>query len=252
MTKTILLASAVLAIGAAASPASAVTNLIKNGSFEAAGTTGSGAFANWTKSNVPTNNGVDQPASVIAYNSTASYPVSAYGEAVTPDNAASHSPDAVGNFGAYFVGDTSVNESISQLTYLGVGNYRVGFSYYLTANGLANAGNASFDGTIIGVPVAMTTITGASPSQTWQYATGVASISLAGYYRTSFVFNSNLNPSKDIVIDRVFAIATTDPATVIIPPTPTYVPEPATWGLLVIGFGLVGASSRRRAKAVTA
>lgn len=249
--KTLMLVSGLLAIGATATPAAAV-NLIKNGSFEAAGTTGTGAFTNWTKANMPTNVGVDQPASVIRYNSTANYPVSAYGEAVTPDNAVSASTDAVGGFGAYFVGDLSRNEAISQLTYLGVGNYRVGFSYYLTANGLANVGNSSFDAKIIGIPVAFTTITGASPSKTWQYASGVASISLAGYYQTSFVFNSNNNPSKDIVIDRVFAEATRDPATVIIPPTPTFVPEPATWAMLVIGFGLVGGTARRRKRIVAA
>lgn len=233
---------------AAASPAFAVTNLIKNGSFEVAGTTGAGAFANWTK----TNPAPDAPASVIIYNSTADYPNSAFGEAVTPDNVAgSGSPDAVGNYGAYFVGDFASNEAISQLTYLTPGNYRIGFSYYLTANGLANIGNSSFDGTIIGVQVASTAITGASTAQVWQYASGVASISLAGYYNTSFVFNSNTNPSKDIVIDRVFAVATNDPADVVIPPTPTFVPEPGTWALLVVGFGMIGATMRRR-KAVAA
>ncbi|MFZ4689995.1 MAG: PEPxxWA-CTERM sorting domain-containing protein [Polymorphobacter sp.] len=186
------------------------------------------------------------------YNSTEQYPVGAYGEPVTPDNAVSHSPDAVGTHGAYFVGDFSVDESISQLTYLGVGNYRVGFSYYLTANGLANVGNSSFDGTIIGIPVAFTMIDGSSTAQSWRYATGVANISRAGYYRTAFEFNSNMFPSKDIVIDRVFAIATTDAPTVFIPPTPTAVPEPSTWAMLLAGFGLVGFAARRRQTAVAA
>jgi hypothetical protein len=249
MTKKILIASAVLAIAASASPAAAVTNLIKNGSFEKAGTTGTGAFTNWTKTNVPSN----APASVIPYNVKAAYPNGAFNELVTPDSLlTSASPDAVGTHAAYFVGDFSVNESINQLTYLGVGNYRVGFSYYLTQNGLNNVGNASFGATIIGVPVAMTNITGSSVAKTWFYATGVGQITKAGYYNTAFVFNSNRAPSKDIVIDRVFALPTTDQATVIIPPNPTAVPEPATWAMLIIGFGLVGVTSRRRRRAVAA
>lgn len=241
--KQLMLAGAVLA-GASAVPAFAVTNLIDNGSFELAGTTGTGAFTDWNKVNVPSNS----PASVIAYNSTASYPNGAYGESVPPANVATASPDAAGNYAAYFVGDLSVNESISQLTWLTPGNYRVGFSYYLTQNGLNNAGNASFDATIVGVKVASTAITDSSPGQVWQYASGVGQIQWAGWYDTAFVFNSNLSPSKDIVIDQVFAIATTDPADVIIPG----VPEPQTWAMLVLGFGLVGVASRRRAKSVAA
>lgn len=241
-----------LAAMATTSPAHAVTNLILNGSFENAGKTGTNAFKNWTKANTPDNSpSEDQPASVIAYNSTASYPTSAYGEAVAPDNSASQSPDAVGNYGAYFVGDYSVNETISQLTYLGVGNYRIGFSYYLTANGLANDNNASITGTILDFTVVSTAITDASTAQVWTYASGVGQITKAGLYKTAFVFNSNGFPSKDVVIDRVFAIATNDAADVIIPET-SIVPEPQTWALMIIGFGLVGVTARRRKALVAA
>lgn len=247
VTRNVIIAAAALAVAAAAAPAAAVTNLIRNGSFEA-GSVGTDGFLQWTKSNVPAN----APASVIGYNNTNSYPTGAFGESVFNDDSVSASPDAVGNQAAYFVGDLSVDESIAQLTYLRVGNYRLGFSYFLTANGLANPGNSSFRATIIGAPVAATAIIAGAPGRTWVNVSGVGQISRAGYYTTAFVFNSNLGgASKDIVIDRAFAVATTDPATIIIPPTPTAIPEPSNWMLLVLGFGLTGIVARRR-KAVFA
>jgi hypothetical protein len=229
----------------AATPALAVTNLITNGSFEA-DTAGATAFIGWTKSGTV---GDVYPASVIAYGSGASYPGGAFGEAVTPDNVVgSGSPDAVGTKAAYFVSDLSVNESLTQLTYLTPGNYRVGFSFYLTANGLANVNNSSLKVTILSIPVAMTNITGSSTGQTWFYATGVGQIVSPGFYPTALVFNSNGDPSKDVVVDRVFAISTTDAADVVIPA----IPEPATWAMLVAGFGMVGFGLRRRRPTVVA
>ena len=181
-------------------------NLIVNGSFEAGAGTGTDKFTGWTKENVPTNS----PASVIVYNSTAAYPTSAFTEAVTPSNATSASPDAVGNYAAYFVGDLSVNETIFQYTYLTPGNYRLGFDWYLTQNGLGNPNNASISVQIIGVQVAATHIDNLSVAKVWDNENAVASITLAGYYKTSLVFNSNGTPAKDVVIDRVYAMPTTD------------------------------------------
>jgi hypothetical protein len=240
-----ILAVAGFAAASIAAPAAAVTNVIINGSFEA-GATGLGAIPGWTRTNTPTGVGVDQKASIIGYNNLNGYPTGAYGESVKPDNVASQSPDAVGTKAAYFVGDTSVNETLSQLTYLGVGNYKVGFSYYLTANGLKNPNNASLSAKILGIPVANTMITGTSAGKTWFYASGVAQISLAGHYLTSLVFNSNGKPAKDVVVDRVFGIRTNDAATAFIPATPSIVPEPQTWALMLLGFGMMGLSLRRR------
>lgn len=235
-----------------ASPTLAATNLIRNGSFEA-GPTGAGPVPEWTRTNTPDNVPTqDQPAAVIGYNNNLGYPTGAYGELVTPDSAVSQSPDAVGSKAAYFVGDYSVNETWSQLTYLGVGNYKVGFSYYLTANGIRNRNNASLSTTILGVPVATTINTAASNAKTWFYASGVAQITTAGHYLTSLVFNSNGVPAKDIVVDRVFGISTDDEATVVIPATPSTVPEPQSWAMLIAGFGLTGAAMRRRRSAAVA
>jgi hypothetical protein len=241
-----------LAAATLATPAAAAVNIIRNGSFEA-GTAGNGAQPNWTRSNTPDNSpGADVPASVISYNNTDAYPTGAYGEAVTPDNAVSASPDAVGTKAAYFVGDFSVNETWSQMTYLAVGNYKVGFSYYLTQSGLNNVNNASLSTQILGIPVAITSITGGSAAKTWFYASGVAQITVAGHYLTGLVYNSNGFPSKDVVVDRVFGIRTTEAATVVIPPGLSVIPEPETWALMLFGFGILGMSMRHRQSVVAA
>lgn len=225
--KAISAAFAAAVITLAAGPAAAVTNFIVNGSFEQ-GDPGTNGFTGWTKSNIPTN----APASIIRYNVTESYPLGAFGEAVTPDDlATSLSPDAVGNQAAYFVSDFAKNESISQITFLTPGRYEVGFSYYLPANGLANLGNSSFTATVLGQTIAITAIDGVIPGKTWFLAKGEVLIKTAGDYETSFSFNSNKNPSKDIVIDRVYAVA---------------IPEASTWAMLITGFGLVGGAARRR------
>ena len=46
----------------------------------------------------------------------------------------------------------------------------------------------------------------------------------------NFQFDTNLNPSKDIVIDRVYVGS---------------VPEPKSWAMLLAGFGLIGLMRRR-------
>jgi hypothetical protein len=219
-----------------AGSASAATNLLINGSFEDAGTTGTGSFTAWTKTNVST----VEPATVIGYNSTASYPDGAYGESVIPDNSASLSPDPAGSYAAYFVSDFSVNETISQSAFFTPGNYRVGFSYYLPANGLGNTNNATIDISILGTTVASTAITASSPGTTWFSVTGVATVTVAGFYDTSLVYNSNGYPAKDIVLDRFYAIATTDAAEVTIPA----IPEPSA--ALIFGLTPMTLLLRRR------
>lgn len=238
-----LIAGGLLAF-AAASPASAVTNLIKNGSFEQ----GSDGFAAWTK----INDNIDYPVVAITYGAAAAYPIGAFGEAVSADNAFTPSPDAAGVRGAYFVSDTAQLQTVRQLTYLTPGNYKVGFSAYLPANGAGNPGDATFKGTIVGNTVANFTASSGT-AQNWVSYSGVGQIVTAGYYNTDFVFTT-LSPGaygKDVVIDRVYAIATEEVANVVIG-APTVVPEPQTWALMVLGFGLIGVSVRRRKAAVAA
>ncbi len=231
----------------AASPSLAAVNVINNGSFEA-GPVGFAELPGWTRLNtpdrVPSN---DQPGTVIAYGAGSSWPTGAYGEAVAAPTGRSSSPDAAGAKGYYFVSDFSNNETITQLTRLSRGNYRIGFDYYLPRNGLNNRNDASISATIIGVPVVSARITAGALGRQWQTVSGVAHIAVSGWYDTSFVFSAFGQPAKDIIIDRVFAIGTTAAPTTEIPPTPVEgVPEPEVWAMLAIGFAMVGSTLRRR------
>lgn len=212
-----------LSMGAAllvASPALAVVNnLVNNGSFEA-------GLANWT---IGGSDGQGFPPVAIFYNNNSAYPIGAFGEAVPPDNSVSLSPDAVGGRAAYFVTDLARAQSLSQTIFLTPGRYEFGFSAFAPQNGFNNAGDARFQATILGTSVANYLVS-TGPVRTWQAFTGQTTIQTAGLYTVNFQFDTNLTPSKDVVIDRVYVAA---------------VPEPASWAMLIAGFGLVGLLRRR-------
>jgi hypothetical protein len=224
-----------LVIAGTITGAHCATNILTNGSFEIPDPQNGSRFFGWEKVNVPPST----PTVVIPYDTKSPYPTGAYGESVTPDNSISQSTDTVGNYAAYFVSDISVNETIKQSTYLTPGNYRIGFSYYLTANGLANVNNSSINASIIGIPVAFTTINSSSVGKVWFSATGVGRITVEGFYTTALTFNSNGQPAKDVIVDRIYAIPTTDPYTVEIPGTPDSIPEPTSLLLGIIGLSAI-------------
>jgi hypothetical protein len=214
-----------------ASPTVAATNLVNNGSFEL-------GLAGWNIGGID-NQGF--PPVAIFYGMAAPYPMGAFGEAVPADNApGSLSPDAAGERGLYFVSDLTVDQSVFQLVFLTPGNYQIGFSAYAPQNGFNNAGDALFSGSIAGVTLASYSVKG-GVATTWQHFGGNATIVSAGFYPVAFVFNTNLFPSADVVIDRVYIIAGGGGG----PEIPA-IPEPATWAMLIAGFGLVGATARRR------
>ncbi len=225
MNRTLFLAAS--ALFAIAAPASAATNLVANGSFES-------GLANWTIG------GTDSqgfPPVAILYNSATGYPTGAYGEAVPVNDAGTNSPDLPGAHAAYFVSDFTVNQSLKQTVALEIGTYQIGFSAYAPANGFKNVGEATFSGSIAGVTLASYAVS-TGPVTNWQTFADSVEITTAGDYEVSFIFNTNRFPSKDVVIDQVYIIAGN--------PAVPGVPEPASWALLISGFGMVGFAARRR------
>jgi hypothetical protein len=99
--------------------------------------------------------------------------------------------------------------------------------------------DASFN-TIIGSALVFSKATPGGPSSPVDFL-DVRSLGglTAQYVRYSVLASNGLNSGlADIRFDGTLAT--------------TAVPEPAVWGLMVIGFGMVGVTTRRRAKAVAA
>ncbi|MGV3638053.1 MAG: M43 family zinc metalloprotease [Flavobacteriales bacterium] len=176
---------------------------------------------------------------VINYGQASAYPNGAYGEAVPASNVASISPDAVGSKFLYLSSDTSTfpqnGQSISQSVTLTAGRtYLFGFDYYLPQNGFNNPNNATFTAALDGTPFATFTLGSVAPVTWFNVSDNDNQLSGNGTFELSFF--SNGYTAKDIGIDRVYLIDS------------TAVPEPATWGLMLLGFGLVGAAARRRTR----
>lgn len=224
----VMLGVALLASVVAVAPASAA-NLLTNGSFESFGAPGD--FTGWTYA------GDGLAPSAITYGSATGYPTGAYGEAVPADDSGSASPDAVGDHAAYFVSDAAT-QTLSQTLSLGVGVYTIGFSAYVPLNGYGNAFDASFTGDVAGTSLANFTVDGSAPGQ-WQTFSGVANILTAGDYTTTFTFHSGAFPAGDVVIDRVYVVAGDVTGAV---------PEPASWAMMLAGFGMIGGALRSRRK----
>ena len=242
------LRSAMICAIAVAAPASAV-NLLKNGSFE--GPTGIPPVS-WSVGGIASDNYIPV---AIQYNQASNYPFGAQGEVVPVDNAPSLSPDAAGTNGVYFVSDEAKDLSLYQSVYLTPGSYDIGFDSYDTRNGNDQPHDAYFTANIAGVQLASFDLASVSPGH-WSSYLGKANVLTAGSYLVSFTFNTpdtpaNPNPlnpggeynAKDVVIDRAYIIADQGGGGISIP---SGVPEPASWGLMVGGFGFVGGALRRR------
>lgn len=214
-----LIAAAALA-SAVGTPALA-QNAVVNGSFE-------NGFANWL---VVPGTGNDAPV-VIAYNQASGYPTGAFGEAIPTDTVVGGSPDAAGNFTAYFSAD-AVPNTLTQLVNLVAGTtYTIGFDYYVPRNGYNNPNDATLSFLINGAQISSLTAGSASgtPVTTWQNFTTTFKATTSS--PLTFQFQGRGSTAADFAVDRVFAVAA--------------VPESATWGMMILGFGVIGAVARRR------
>jgi hypothetical protein len=230
-------------------------NLIVNGSFE--GPSG-GRPTGWSLGGIASD-GAEPVA--IQYNQSSAYPFGAQGESVPTDTALSSSPDPAGQNAVYFVSDEAKNLSLFQIVHLDPGSYKIGFDSYDTFNGDEQPHDATLTANIAGVELANFDLASVTPG-VWNSYSGVAKITTAGDYLVSFIFNTPDTPAdpdpanpggeynaKDVVIDRAYLISDAAGGGVSIP---TAVPEPASWVLMVSGFGLIGCLLRRRVSGAAA
>lgn len=208
-----------------AAPASA-QNLVSDGSFDS-------GFGGWALGNV---GGGTAPV-VITYGNTNGYPTGAFGEAILPNAVTSLSPDAVGNTVAYFSSDTANPDSLTQMINLVAGkSYNVGFDYYAPANGSANPNDATLrfliDGSQVGSSLTAGTGSGTLPKNWFNFNTSFVAQN-SGMQQITFEFRGLGVTAADFAIDRVYALAAA-------------VPEPATWAMMIGGFGMIGGAMRRR------
>lgn len=211
-----------IALSALSAPALAGNQLV-NGSFE-------DGFNGWTLGGT-SDDGF--PPVVISYNNSDGYPTGAFGEPIPIDNAVSPSPDAAGTHGAYFVADEAHPQTLSQLVSIVNGlEYEFGFDVYVPFNGSHNPNDATFSAVVGGDNFATFAASDLTPG-TWLHYQATGFATGTGMVSFDFDFNSFGIPAKDFVIDKVYF------------GTPG-VPEPASWALMLGGFGMVGCAMRSR------
>lgn len=110
-------------------------------------------------------------------------------------------------------------------------NYGIG----ATANGPTTPLSVSFDGTDLGAFTAT--------SVDFTSFTALAFLATAG--TGTLTFSGTAGAFGDVNLDLV----NVQRSAVVTPPTPGAVPEPATWAMMLGGFGVVGFAMRRRREA---
>jgi len=259
-----LIAGIAAAVALTATPAFAVTNLVTNGSFNATGgsrqlsdSNGNQQLSGWTNDNGGYNFIITGDATVTPNSNTQTGILTnqygyialwgknnANGDAVAANNGLFESQ---ASHGSYIAADGAfgVSKIYQLITGLTVGQtYSVSFDW-------AGAQQQGYDGaTTEGWGVSLSTTLGnAVYTQTgnisdvshgftgWQTSTMTFTATASSEY-LSFMANgtpSGVPPFS--LLDNVSMVAS------------GAVPEPATWGMMILGFGFVGFSMRRRGSA---
>ncbi len=137
-------------------------------------------------------------------------------------------------------GNTTPNGVLSQTITTSAGQaYNFSFNYGVTSGGNQSLLAEIVDSTSFAV-ISSTTVFTTSSSPTLYSATFNA-LSSGTIVRFSDVATNPTN-GQDVVIDNV---SVTGPAIAA-------VPEPASWALMIVGFGLVGVNARRRLRITAA
>ena len=190
-----------------------MASVITNGGFE------TGSFSGWT---VNTGGDPSFPQVVIGYGNTNAYPTGAFGESIP-------AAPAGGVYGAYFVSD-KYTQSISQtISLLAGAEYVVSYDIYSPKNGQSNPFDATLqsktDGNLSPLFTAKTLGNG------WTVYSALFTAD-AGPYNFSLNFTPEGVPAADFVVDNVSIAGA--------------VPEPATWGMMILGFLGLGFLGYRR------
>lgn len=222
MLKIRLLGATVVALAAASSPAAHAANFLVNGNFEA-GPTGPSA-PGWVIEDATNSLPPANPNSVLVLTGNDYIPCCGAGGSVA----------ALANkFASFGAGDSLNDPNRIQQSYTTTqGRKRLTFDYgsigapgthSLTA-GVYNLVTNSF------VQISTVTATQSNNFDTLFTTYTVDFSSAAGFENIQFV-SFDGTASKDVFLDNVSISA---------------VPEPASWALMITGFGLVGGAMRRR------
>lgn len=191
-------------------------NLLVNGSFE-------DGLAGWV---VVNGNGTTHPVATVTYGTQPG----AFGEIVPADDAAANrGPDAVGTQALYFVDDDAFQSVTQTFVVETAGDYNLGLSYYVPANGAANP-NDVFVSVNYG-SASQSAFIGSLAVASWQGNNVVQNLQPGSYAITLSFAPPAGGHAMDILVDRVYVTA---------------VPEPTTTALLLAGLALVAAAARRR------
>lgn len=200
-------------IAAFAASGAIAAPIVTNGSFES-GLTG------WTTSGTGTTPGIG-----ITVITTGGSNSTGYGDNV-PVYDLTH---------AVFFVDDNANETLSQsVSLLGGQNYTLSFALFATGSGANNPYTFSLKDSV-GANVLATNLSSSVPVGVWTpYSYSFQAVS-TGNFTLAFNYTSGQTPSKDVILDAVNITA---------------VPEPASWALMLMGFGGLGFAMRRRKVAV--